>query len=649
MELFNGSDKAYDLYGVRIVLNGAVFSIDSLPPLAARGHATLLFDGQPANGAGHAGFKLPREGGTLLLLARDGATVMDLFMWKNLTDDVSKGRRSDGDPRTGFFSPPSFGEANDPSRAAERVLPAPLMQMAAIGAERSVVIGTTTNAVIRYSIDGSIPEEGTGRVYKDPIALPIGTVVTARAFAPRAIASEVSRIAVTTSLQNGLPVFSLNADTADLWDAERGIDVEGAHSNFSRRGKEWERAGFLLQGAQWAAPVRIRINGSGSRSLPKRSFTLTGRDSAIAVPGLGAWRSITLRADASPHAFLRALFMEEVVRASSSRVDMQPSLPVELCLNGHDRGTYRAMPTKNTAWVRSLNNDGPVDLLSGPDLEAVSGDRDGLDEALDALHRGAPVDAIEQCVDLGSLTDLACFDLYMGRGDHDLNVRCWKPRDADGRWRWILYDVDLWSPVDENSLERMSSSGALEAPYLPAILGQPEMRDRLVARMVALLNTVLAPGAASISIDRISNTYYTTLALDHDLWQDSMISPSPEEAQRQLVDFARRRPEILLRSISKELDLRRHEVLVTVDPPTSGTVLLDGLVLTDVRAKVAALASIGLHLEARAAEGMEFVGWGGPDAAEPLITIDPARTGTVSALFRPVAVSRRDGLQKAGE
>ncbi|MBK8340839.1 MAG: CotH kinase family protein [Flavobacteriales bacterium] len=71
------------------------------------------------------------------------------------------------------------------------------------------------------------------------------------------------------------------------------------------------------------------------------------------------------------------------------------------------------------------------------------------------LERGAPLDSIAMMIDVESLIELACFDLWTGRADADLNMRCYRPAQPGGRWRWVLYDMDLWAPPEDPSVERL--------------------------------------------------------------------------------------------------------------------------------------------------------------------------------------------------
>lgn len=650
IELYNAGPAPIPLEGVSLTLGSRTALVSDLPLLGPAEHVVLECGSGSKSGSASIDLELPPTGGTLVLIAPDGSSIMDLFSWRPVRSGASVGRRYDGARAIGYFVQASIGSANVPANALSRALEVPRVHRAPSG---TLTLSTNEpDAEIRYSLDGSDPCGDAGHTATTAITPAAGSVFSACAVAPGALASPIVRCGMLPERPApGLQTMLLAASSEDLWGSERGIDTEGSHANFSRRGTAWLRSGALFVEGSNGTAVTLRIAGSGSRSLPKRNFVVEPTDSALlSVPGLAPCASLTLRADASPLAFLRGCFMEEVVRATGARVEMQPSVPIDLHLNTEDRGLYRAMPTKNADWFSSRIGGGAVDLVAGPSREVLSGSAATLDSALGALRAGAAVDRLARWIDLSSLIDLACFDLYMGRADHDLNVRCWKPHDAEGRWRWLLYDVDLWSLPDENSVERMSTMEADAAPYLSYLLAHPALRERLVHRMTALLNTVLSPAHAERTLDELVHVHRAALEHDHAIWHERMHHPGPEQALAEMRQRAHERPEHLLEALAKELGMRRSQLDVRVDPPGTGAIYIDDLLITEDHARMQVLAPLSVRLVAKPADGMELVGWEGVEEGESGNTVriyGPLQR--VRAVFRPAAVSRRNGLQHAGE
>lgn len=646
VEVFNASDRTIDLQGYVLVVGAHQDSVKGPLPIAPGGHAVLLLDRRPELGTDHLRIKLPREGGTLLLIAPDRSTVVDAFTYGSMPAGCSLGRTPDGGRCAGFFMDPTFGTSTGPSPVLRRWLDPPRIESVSVASGCEVSMHAAPGVLICYTIDGGPPEAPYAASYVGPITCATGTCIKARAFAADALPSEVAcRILLASGDEHQV---ALVMDPCDLDDPWTGINVEGFHGNHARRGKEWRRDAFIQLGAgQPAASAKVSIAGSGSRGLPKRSFKVRADGGGPLLPGLPS--AITLRADATPHAFLRNLFMEHIAREVGARVDVQPSRAVWLRLNGNDHGLYRLMPAKSAEWVRSLTGAEAVDLVEGPAARVVCGDREHCERSMRALAEGGSAADLGALIDLQSLFDLACFDLYAGRADHDLNVRCWRPKVEGGRWRWIMYDMDLWAPVEENAVERMMAGEPAACPYLPRLLSDPVLRDRLLTRLVALLNSVLAPEVAAAKVDALYNDHAQLMAADHARWSGEMEVPRPEASHALLLDHVRRRPALLMAHLARQLRLDPCSLDVSVLPRGGGEVWIDGLQITGDHARLAAFKGSMLALSARAAEGMEFDGWVGVDAAGPDVSIDPGRIHALRAVFRPAAVSRRHGLEQAGE
>ncbi|HMN05604.1 MAG TPA: CotH kinase family protein [Flavobacteriales bacterium] len=631
VELYNAGNHSVDLGGHILALG---MRAHYLPQglNAGPGQHLVLWCGQK-DGLGIP-MGLPAKGGALLLVAPDGAQVLDVFRWPSLPPGSSMGRKRDGGKEWGFCTQPTPGGANKVD--ASRLLPTPGIQYA----DGLLELVGPPDAEIRYTIDGSTPDAG-GLLYRAPVRVAPGTVVRARAFAPEALPGPM----VVRTLNVDDKTWALVVAPEDLWGSNGLVDT--LRANHVRRGRSWQRQAWIQRGGQ-VLPVGVAISGSGSRGLPKRNLKLMVRDrfqgdQRIGLPDGSLWKNVLLRADATPNAFLRNLFMEEVARRSGNRVDVQPSRPVDLLLNGEPQGLYRAMPTKGAEWIRSLNGDGPVEIVEGTAATAVKGDAKHFRRALQALQDARPVDSLERQMDVQSLVELACYDLWTGRVDHELNVRAWRPRAKDGRWRWVMYDMDLWATAEDRTVHRMCGTQVPETPFLPQLLAQSGLRDLLLARLSALCATTLNPGRAIALLDSLYDRHRDAMERDQARWAKEMTVPAPEGSRNVLVRHIARRPDHLLPEMAQYTGRPLHTVTVQVEPAGAGQVEVEHLFLTAGRQDLKVFDDVPLHLHAKAAYGMEFVGWkgAGPD---PDLTLRPRGNTRVTAIFRPVAWSSQGGL-----
>lgn len=619
IEVYNPGPRTVDLRGYAFVTVGRTHRIDTFLPLASHAHLVLWCDRHPEEGPEHMDLKLPREGGSVLLIDPDRSTLRDVYSWKALPPGISLGRLSDGAREWGYFIEPTPGTSNALSRGAMRLLDRPTPTLL----ENAVICDAVEGTTLRYTLDGRIPQASAAE-FSGQLMPAAPAIITFRAFAEDALPSPP--VPLTIPSEGTGPFIAVRIDPDSLFDPKRGILADGPAANYSRSGRDWQReAQVEWHGADSTRveAVRLAVSGSGTRGLRKKNFKLYGEQETM------------LRADATAHAFLRNLFMEAIVR-KGAQVDVQPSTPRPLYMNGAYQGLYRAMPAKNSAWLRALSGSEDLDLIDGPGARALKGDNDGHSELLAMLERGAPLDSLNARMEVASLLDLACLDLYSGRADHDLNTRCWRPRAKGGRWRWILFDMDLWAPAYEGTVERMCSATAPEAPYLPWLLRHEDLRPRLLARLSAWLAAPLASDRASMVADSLFNTYAALMHEDHARWKDEQGTPSPEESVAALRAHIATRPALLLGQMSAYTGQKLRELTVRVMPEHAGEVSIEQFPLTDTQRTFTALAGAPVRLTARPVHGYAFTGWQGADAKSMTIAVDPAHVKTLRAVFRPV-------------
>ncbi len=637
LELYNSGQKEVDLGGYVLALDGQLHPLPAGLTIGP-GKWQVLWCGQAGETApDQLAFSLPRKGGTLLLVAPDRTTVLDIFHWPALPPGISIGRSTDGANGWGYFTHPTPGSANQ--GAVPKLMRAPSITPV----EGRMAMNTQGEGTIRYTLDATMPDERSP-AYKEPLAVDRGTVITARTFAPDAVPSPC------TVFTSGLPdpAWALAIAPADF-SGPAGIgDVPSG--NHARKGRAWQRQAWL-QAQGGILPIGMAIAGNGSRSLPKRNFKLLCRDrfgssSPVKLPDGSAWHEVLLRADGTPNAFLRNLIMEALVRRSGGRLDAQPSFPLPLYLNGMPQGLYRAMPAKGKEWARSLNGGAPVDLVEGPGASAVSGDAMPYRRMLKAIAAGRPLDSLMGEMDASSLVELACFDLWTGRADHELNVRCWRSQAAGSRWRWVLFDMDQWAPVEDRTVQRMCSSALPETPFLGQILAADEFKNTFLARIAALMATTLSPGQTIPLADSLFSRYHVAMASDQRIWKERMEVPSPQEAHANLLAHLQGRNRNIQRQLAAYTGREIRALAIGVEPALAGQVFVEELPFTSTENEMNVFSGVPMHLRAVPAPGMEFAGWKGAEGNADRLAISMLRNKRITALFRPVGVSSKGGLQQ---
>ncbi|MCB0770280.1 MAG: CotH kinase family protein [Flavobacteriales bacterium] len=642
IEVYNPGSAPVDMAGMRFAVAGRQHVVDGPLVIDAGSLRMLWFDGLPERGADHIGFRLPRMGGTLLLVDIDGSTIKDVFTYPAMVGDLSVGRLNDGTRDWTFFTTPTPGAPNHADITIHTRAAAPMIDssLSLYGTDRVLALRAPEGARIRYTLDGTEPTIEHGTDYHEPLDLANDAVLRARSFAPDQLPSKELCL---TLIDDGSPTegITLALDPAGLMDDSTGINVEGAMANFSRRGRRWERLAMVRFNASGDAPfpVGISIHGSGSRGLAKRSFKLHARDrydspaKGMSLGALEYFDEGILRADAGAHNFLRNYFLEVLVARHGLHVDVQPSTPLPLYLNGRYWGMYRWMPPKDAQWLRTISGAEAVDVLEGPAAIVRSGNDTHYKKALKALLNRMPLDSIDALIDTDNLIDLACLDLWTGRADHELNVRCYRPREEGGRWRWVLFDTDLWAPANENSIQRMALPPTPETPFIPLLLEHPELHRKFLARLVVLAATALEPTSTTALVDSIHRANEAELLADHERWQDEMPRPDPTTCALALRTFLNERPARLMRHMSNHTGHKLCTVTIEVPDATEGEVFLEGVALDPGTHHVVAFDDVPIRIEAKPALDHSFIAWKGDVEESTILLQDPSKLRKVRPLF----------------
>jgi hypothetical protein len=276
------------------------------------------------NGEMHANFKIDSDGEDVFLTVPDAAYT-ERVPSVPIATNHSYGRSSSDSSAWLFFETPTPGEPNG-AVGYLGTLAAPQFShepgFATTPFDLSL-ISSDSAAVIRYTLDGTIPTEDSP-VFETPLSIidrtdgapshtrirttssadpwhePVGdvfngTVVRAKAFRP---GYQPSAVATGTFFVTGMgvgrysmPVVSLVTSPENLFDPDSGIYVPGTlhaqtgqklDTNFHQRGDDWEHPVhiefFESDGSRaLAQDAGMRINGNYARSYHQKSFRIYAR------------------------------------------------------------------------------------------------------------------------------------------------------------------------------------------------------------------------------------------------------------------------------------------------------------------------------------------------------------------------------------
>lgn len=390
-----------------------------------------------------------------------------------------------------------------------------------------------------------------------------------------------------------LPVVSLALSEGAMFDPDTGIYVPGNAmlappdkqlaiyqedgrwwkypGNYSMRGRKWERAGQVQVIApdgseEYQGAVGVRVNGNMTRGYPLKALRLLPRE-PVQVPlfpngeGRGA-RSFILRPAGNDmaKAFMRDALANELCAALPFEVAR--SRPAVLYINGAYWGLHhlqQRIDERELARRHDLRAKEVVvieaELLSlhGDSAEALRL-RDMIAHAL----KGDTADprwavTLEAMLDMDAFFDHMAACMVLGQQDWPKrNVRLWRHTGApgtgraDGRWRFIMNDMDLsLGAVAGPSADMFTGLSSKRGYPLPdlwrGIMRSGVMRERFARHALALLQGPLSQDAMLPLIDRYAAMIAPEMDRHADRWHKPASTAAWETEVEVIRSFARRR------------------------------------------------------------------------------------------------------------
>ena len=598
---------------------------------------------------------------------------------------------------------------------------------------------------IRYTLDGSDPSEFSP-AYARPIALQTATVVRARAFDARGFSSRVKTRTYFIGASHALPVLSLAASPGNFGFRDGylyglGSQMFDSHGNINAafpfygsnawKGREIETNVEFFEpggagGFNIAAGLQI-FGGWGSRGYPQKSFAIFarrqygfGKISHRVFPDLDIdeFENLVLRnsgndnqsthqtvprppitAFSPPKSYgsyfvngsytlLRDAMMQSLGRDIG--LDTQGYRPAVLYVNGEYWGLFNIREKADEHFVASHHGlpDENIDLIEGYGTP-VTGSAVYYNQMRDYIEshdlRNAQDYALvrERYLEIDNFIDYHLAVIYFQNFDIG-NIKCWRPRREDGRFRWILYDqdygFDLWKPevylpamardyADyDNMFDFYTNSVGTSTGWpnaggrtllLRRLLVNREFRRQFINRCADLLNSAFREERVAARIEAMAAVIRPEIARHLSRWgwpslvargygtphkaEDEPFSIEDwEENIRGLIAYAHARPGKLRQDLIDHFGLQdgTANVRVDVSPPGAGQVQIHSLVLGQFPWTGTYFVDLPPQIEARPLPGFRFLSWkvngqtiaSGPDLASEL---RPAETLELTALFEP--------------
>ncbi len=668
IELYNAGNEQVDLGGWYLTddLKEKKWEIPFFVTLKPKQYIVFWADGEDKNL--HTNFKLKKEGEEIGLFNAQGELV-DSIKYDKQQPDVSYGRGLKNTEKWMFFNH-STPDAPNNSEGFRGGVRSPVPQFSKpsgfYSKKQTIKLNSTIpGAVIHYTLDGSIPDENSA-IYNKEITLNKTTVLRARTYTNLYLTSPVATHTYFINESSNFAVISLSSDKENLWNKDYGIYTSG--NNFIDK-KKWKTANFFQD---WERPVHIeyfdengkpcfsqdagmRIYGKSTRLFAQKSLALFARDNygpkkfdypLFENKNIQSCKSFVLRN--SGNDWGSTMFLDAMVQSLVQKrmdIDIQGYRPAIVFINGKFWGIHNIREKVNEHYLADNYNidKDEVDIIhpvaEKSCYEAVEGDRKDWNKLIDFaknndLANPDNYQAIKEMMDINEFINYNILEIYCANTDWPaFNLKAWKPRIEQGKWRWAVYDLDI--SFGMLTMHDTVNTLTHALGYKHGHRGNPEwatllfreliknnhFKNEFIQRFAAHMNTTFHPERVHPVIDSFEKRYRPEFPRHIERWggykQD--VFPWRKTAASMgewgyNIDYLRKftdnRPKKATQHFIDEFDLQGTSALkLKMNKPEAGFILINGVKVQSGNFQGDFFRDIPLTVEAVPSHGYRFTGW----------------------------------------
>ncbi len=503
----------------------------------------------------HCNFRLDSAYEELYLFKAEngGYTIADGAVLTEIRYGMSFGRSPS---KGGFVYIPSPTPGTENSEGVRYISPAPVpsVEGGIYNGVSSILLSFEGEGDIYYTLDGSLPDSESIR-YSEPITVGKTCVVRALNIEEGKLPSKSITESYIINENHSLPVISVSSDPQGLFGEKDGIcfrgkaDENGKYPKDANIWQDWERACSVeLFDGIWGfhADCGIKLFGQSNREYPKQSFQLKFRAKYGCpeiycslfdnIPEITRFNSLVLRSGSQD--YRRSLFRDELATSLSADMDLlvQGYKACVLYINGEYYGIYYIREKIDEHFIAShlgVNKES-VDLLVG-NGNVISGSNDDWYSVLwYARNYDLSVPSnyayLKRSVDVESFADFIIAEAFFGNRDSG-NIKFYRSSETDGKWRWILYDLDyamtddtefgtygLWFMIDPQGT---GYAHKYNTALINSLLRSPEFFDMFLRRFAYHLDNTFSPERVSLGVDHFRNLIGGEIVRNINRWGSS--------------------------------------------------------------------------------------------------------------------------------
>lgn len=453
-------------------------------------------------------------------------------------------------------------------------------------------------------------------------------------------------------------------------------------SNAFHRGKAWERetsAEFFDENHTLVdqETLGVRIAGESSRAHAQKSLNLYSRTEYGSSEMSEEVGALISSSEAFPFSYSYQMTEMSKLRLRSSGVegalgyqdeflqylvsdrdiDTQAARPIVVFLNGEYWGLYELRTQYRTEYFteRYGAKEDDVWIIKSDNAEV------GGDKALNSyetlftyvstydMSDETSYEIVESWVDLQSLIDYYCFEVYMDNEDvsREHNIEMWRTAwdegsaPCDGKWRFMAYDIDIsLQDPSHNTFEEYKEKE--NNFYLPQYLYANEnFRKQFCLTFMDLMNSNFSYENVHSALETWSDYCSEQIVKTRHRFSDEAFTEEDYQETIDAVDsFFQERPTYMIPYLKEELQLSGEAVTVTIQIESDGEASAEGgsvavntITEEEARWEGQYFTDYPISLTACPNEGWHFAGWKETGSSEASMEAAPEEGLVLTAVF----------------
>jgi hypothetical protein len=546
----------------------------------------------------------------------------------------------------------------------------------------------TPNAVIRFTLDGSEPTD-TSQLYTAPISIQTATPLRAKAFGITPLTpSQIITHTYLFNVNHTFPIIALSFKHADFFNIDTGMYIQ--YQQKIERRANIELFEPNMDTAAFSKWIETEIIGTASASLPQKSLEIKSKTSLgsptipyklfpdlpytdykrFVLSNSGNEWSITMFRDAMVSGLFREINdISDILQKPATFV--QGYRPAVVYFNGQYWGIHNIRERMNTTYVDQHFNLSSTPTLTNYDLsendidlyKVLAGDSIAWFQFKGELQRSSrrfesdtAFAWMDQQIDIDNFTDYVLINVFADNTDWvSNNVRRFRERRVDGKWKWICYDFDFTfglmtssgfntNNATQNALHRVLNPpfpGFSTALILQKCFENAKYRQKFANRMADFLNTAFSPARVQGKIQGFKTLYAPEIDKHRVRWGTPFPVQWSNNIQK-ILDFAGNRAGFTYDHFRLTMPELTDTTLVTlnVSPANAGTLKFNTLTLNQNRLPFVGkyFSGIPIPVKAVAAPGFKFAGWSNPNLGiNDSVSVNfVGGSQSLTALFLPI-------------